>query len=83
MRCRVVSVVVLNTGVMLLVGMLFSGMDKGEQVISCLEEEKGLVTVFFRACKRSALGFPEDKNEINVRGRGLELKKVLRKGGEG
>lgn len=52
-------VVVLNTEGMLLVGALFSGLEEEEQELSCSEVKTGLDTLFFRACKRSALGFPE------------------------
>lgn len=44
---------VLNTGGMLFLGALFSG----------LEEEKELDTVFFEDCRRTALAFPEGQKQ--------------------
>lgn len=46
---------------MLFLVVLFSDLE--EELLSCLEEEKGLDTVFFEACDCSALAFPEGQKQ--------------------
>lgn len=59
----VVKVGVMNTGVLLFVGVLFSGLKGEELLFPCLEERKEMGIVFFKPCKRSALDFPEGQKQ--------------------
>lgn len=58
----VVTFVVLYIGVRVSMGVLFSGLKEEELLFPCLEK-KELRTVFFKPCKRSALGFPEEHTQ--------------------
>lgn len=57
-----VTFVVLYTGVMFCLGVLFPGLNEEQLVFPCLEK-KELGTVFFKPCKRSTLGFSEGQKQ--------------------
>lgn len=74
MACKAeVEVVMLNTGVMLFLDLMCSGLveeeEEKELVLPCFENDKEQDSPFFEACKSRGLGFPERQKQEDSRQR--------------